>query len=227
MGNKIRFYFFGLLLSQILIMGCVSIQYTKESKPAPASKVYRCGEYHTVKAGETLWRISRMYNIDLGELVNINSISDATSIEIGQQIFIPEAYAVSGGNTRESLEDFIWPLKGSVVNKFHEIRENMVNKGINIRPISDRQVVASRSGQVVFYDDDFNGFGKTVILEHPGGFMTVYACLQEVFVKVGERIAQGSAIASIGPAAGKKNNFLHFEIRKGHRAQNPIFYLPT
>jgi lipoprotein NlpD len=103
----------------------------------------------------------------------------------------------------------------------------MVNKGINIRPGSDRQVVASRSGQVVFYHDNFKGFGKTVILEHPGDFMTVYAGLRQVFVKIGESITQGSVIARVHSTAGGKNNYLHFEIRKGHQAQNPIFYLPS
>ena len=205
----------------------MSIQYAKESLPPPVTGVYRFGIYHTVKAGETLWRISRMYNIDLGELVKINNISDAASIEIGQQIFIPEAYKTSAGDTQGPLEDFIWPLKGRVVSKFQEVRENMVNKGIDIQPKLDRQVLASRSGQVVFYHDNFKGFGKTIILEHPDGFMTVYAGLQEVFIKVGERVSRGAVIAKVGSAAGEKDIYLHFEIRKGHLPQNPIFYLPS
>jgi len=168
-----------------------------------------------------------MYSIDLEELVRINNIFNAASIEIGQQIFIPEAYKSPTGDTKASFEDFIWPLKGKVISKFQDVHSNMVNKGINIRPNLDRDVVASRSGRVVFYHNDFKGFGKTIILEHPDDFLTVYSGLQEGFVKVGERVGRGSVIARVGSAGGEKNIYLHFEIRKGHLPQNPIFYLSS
>jgi lipoprotein NlpD len=167
-----------------------------------------------------------MYNIDLGELVKINNISDAASIEIGQQIFIPEANKISAGSTKMSLEDFIWPLKGKVISKFQEVHSNMVNKGINIQPNLDRDVVASRSGRVVFYHNNFKGFGKTIIVEHADDFMTVYAGLQDVFIKVGDRITRGAVIAKVGSPPGK-NIYLHFEVRKGYIPQNPIFFLPS
>ena len=168
-----------------------------------------------------------MYSIDLGELVKINNISDAASIEIGQQIFIPEAYKIASGNSKMSIEDFIWPLKGRVISKFHEVHSNMVNKGINIRLDLGRDVVASRSGRVVFYDNNFLGFGKTIILEHPDDFMTVYAGFQDAFIKVGDRIDRGAVIARMSSPEKEKNFYLHFEIRKGHLPQNPIFYLAS
>lgn len=180
-----------------------------------------------MKTGETLWRISRRYNIDLEELLKANNISDVTNIEIGQQIFIPETYRDSSALGAQPTEDFIWPVKGKVITKFHEIDQNMINKGINIQPGLDRQVLASRSGQVVFYDHDFKGFGETIILAHADGFMTVYSGLQEVFVKVGDRVSRGTAIARLAPIQGEAITYLHFEIRKGHLPQNPVFYLPS
>ncbi len=168
-----------------------------------------------------------MYSMDLAELVKINNISDAASIEIGQQIFIPEAYKIAAGNTKVSFEDFIWPLKGKVISKFQEVYQNMLNKGINIQPGLGRDVVASRSGIVVFYDNNFKGFGKTIILEHPDDFMTVYAGFQDVFIKVGDRISRGAVIARMSSPEKEKNFYLHFEIRKGHLPQNPIFYLAS
>lgn len=208
-------------------MGCVSLHYARDIQPAPSLGVRQRGIYHSVRTGETLWRISRIYNMDLGELIKVNNISDVTNIEIGQQIFIPETYKISTGQRDRSLEDFIWPLKGKVVVRFREIYQNMVNKGINIQPSLDRKVVASRSGQVVFCHNDFKGFGKTLILEHADGFMTVYAGLQEVFIKVGDRVSRGAVIAKLGSTPGEKGTYLHFEIRKGHRPQNPVFYLPS
>ncbi len=49
------------------------------------------GVYHRVKPGETLWRISKAYNIDLQELAEINNITDASRITAGNVVFIPDA----------------------------------------------------------------------------------------------------------------------------------------
>ncbi|HQF74886.1 MAG TPA: peptidoglycan DD-metalloendopeptidase family protein [Syntrophales bacterium] len=49
------------------------------------------GVYHRVKPGETLWRISRAYNIDLQELAEINNITDSSRISAGSVVFVPDA----------------------------------------------------------------------------------------------------------------------------------------
>ncbi len=49
------------------------------------------GVYHRVKPGETLWRISKAYNVDLQELAEINNITDASRITAGNVVFIPDA----------------------------------------------------------------------------------------------------------------------------------------
>jgi N-acetyl-anhydromuramyl-L-alanine amidase AmpD len=49
------------------------------------------GIYHTVGAGETLWRICKTYGADLETVKRVNRIQDVTNIEIGQRIYIPKA----------------------------------------------------------------------------------------------------------------------------------------
>jgi len=159
-----------------------------------------------------------MYNADLEEIVRINHISDATNIEVGQSIFIPSRQKPQAPSIKYSLsDDFIWPLKGKVVVAFGQTSNNMINKGVNIQSYAGN-VVAARSGKVVFFDDHFSGFGKTVIIDHGDGFSTVYAMNSQVFIKAGDYIEKGALIA--------KASTLHFEIRKGHIPQNPLFYLP-
>src|SRR5512137_2202355 len=48
------------------------------------------GVYHRVQPGETLWRISKAYNVDLQELAEINDITDASRISAGSVVFIPD-----------------------------------------------------------------------------------------------------------------------------------------
>ncbi|MBM3252459.1 MAG: M23 family metallopeptidase [Candidatus Omnitrophica bacterium] len=102
----------------------------------------------------------------------------------------------------------------------------MINKGLNIQSYGNADIIASRSGKVVFYDNNFNDFGKTIIIEHSDGFSTVYARNSRVFIKVGDYVRKGTLIAKAGSTARDKNVYLHFEIRKGHLPQNPYFYLP-
>ena len=57
----------------------------------PVSPGMRAGVYHTVEPGQTLWRISQAYKVDIKKIMEANKIADASKIEKGQQIFIPGA----------------------------------------------------------------------------------------------------------------------------------------
>jgi len=206
----------------INFMGCVSVPLTQPPIPSAAA-----GIYHRVEKGQTLWRISRVYNVDLEELARINHISDAANIEAGELVFIPHTQKRTTVFNKSYCEDFIWPLKGKVIAKFGENFHSMINRGINIQPYRDLDVVASRSGRVVFYSDNFKGFGKTIIIDHADGFLTVYARNREVFIKVGDTVQKGTVIAKVGSYGQDKNVYLHFQIRKGHISQNPYFYLSS
>jgi murein DD-endopeptidase MepM/ murein hydrolase activator NlpD len=184
------------------------------------------GIYHQVEKGQTLWRLSKIYNLDLDELVSINHISDATNIEVGQLIFIPQRQKPQLPLIQSRLEDFIWPIKGRVITTFGQVFNDMINKGINIQTYADTDVVASRSGKVVFYSPNFKGFGKTIIVDHGDGFLTVYARNSEALVKIGDQVQKGTLIAKVGSRGRDKSTYLHFEIRKSYIPQNPYFYLP-
>ena len=215
------FCLWSLVCSLLFLSGCATSPYVGQA-PVPGIP----GIYHLVEKGQTLWRISKMYNVDLDELVQINRISDITKVEVNQLIFIPHRQKKISVPSRDYSDDFIWPNRGRVISTFGQTINNIINKGINIQPYNNLSVVASRSGKVVFYADNFGAFGKTIIIEHSDGFSTVYARNSQVLVKAGDSVQKGTAIAKIGQAGRDKNTYLYFEIRKGYLPQNPIFYLP-
>ena len=202
-------------------MGCATVP-----PVAPPLSAKISGTYHRVEKSQTIWRISKIYNVGLDELVKINHISEASSIEVGQMIFIPQQKKSMPSTNQYSSEDFIWPIKGRIIAAFGQTYNNMINKGMNIEPYRPQDVVAARSGKVIFYSPDFKGFGKTIIIDHGDGFSTVYAGNSEVLIKTGDIIQKGASIAKIGPMSRGGNPYLHFEIRKEHISQNPYFYLP-
>jgi murein DD-endopeptidase MepM/ murein hydrolase activator NlpD len=199
---------------------------TAPLEPLPKTSAKTPGTYHRVEKGQTLWRISKIYNVDIDELVKANHIADSLSIEIGQAIFIPRKPGEKLERVPISAEEFGWPLKGKVITLYGQVTGNIKNDGIDLHAEQGAKVIASRSGKVIFYGPLTGGFGKTIIIDHGDGYSTVYARNSEVFVKPGDDIIKGTVIAKVGSAGRDKNTYLHFEIRKGHLPQNPGFYLP-
>jgi len=221
--TKYTLSFYLLAITAMMnLAGCASSPYAG----APTTMARTPGIYHLVLKGDTLWRISRTYNVDLDQLVRINHIPDATKIEVGQKIFIPHRKKQISLTRRVKGDDFGWPVNGRIVSSFNQNYENMINKGINIRPAGGSDVVASRSGRVVFLDHGFKRYGKTIIIDHADGYLTIYAGNSQIYVKIRDYVQKGQSIAKIDPLGKLSNAYLHFEIRKGDTPKNPLFYLP-
>jgi lipoprotein NlpD len=196
--------------------------------PAPA--VHAGGEIkHTVRPGETLWAISKLYGVDLAALVEANSLKDSRSIGSGQVLTIPgrlQRRTVKKVNySARRSATFIWPVRGNIASSFGSKVDKFVNKGIDIRAGEGSSVTASRGGKVVYCDSHLKGFGQTVIIDHMDGFQTVYSYNEGIAVKVGDIVEQRDVIAKVGSSGRAREPMLHFEIRKNGEPQNPEFYL--
>lgn len=215
------------ILTALFIAGCASAPPTIAPITPPQPIPTAGFVYHKVEKGQTLWRISKIYDVDLAELAKINRLSDTTSIEIDQLILIPKKKREEDRPICKfpTSEDFIWPLHGRVITSFGQTYNNMINKGLNITSSTTSNVIASRSGTVVFCSSNFSGFGKTIVIDHGDGFSTVYARNSELLTKTGDIVTQGMVIAKVGYAGRDRSPYLHFEIRKGYTPQNPNFYL--
>jgi len=76
--------------------GCASVPRMPSQPPVPAAPA---AAYHTVEKGQTLWRISRLYGVDMRRLMSANGISDPARISLGQRLIIPGMPAVPGSIT--------------------------------------------------------------------------------------------------------------------------------
>ena len=91
---------------------------------------------------------------------------------------------------------------------------------------SGSEVTAAAAGKVIYSGDGVNGYGYLIILQHEDDLFTVYGFNQKNLVRQGDYVSKGERIALSGipPSGGKAR--LHFEVRKGKQAVNPILYLP-
>ena len=208
--------------------------YPKQRIILPKKKV------HIVKKGDTLYSISRLYKTDLFELSRRNNIKNPNSIKKGQKILVPhilklKSKKLNNKKTQTKIEKklskkidftgFKWPVSGKVISKYGSTKPGFFNDGINISTEFGRNVEASKGGKVVYIGNEIPGYGNLVLLKHSANWITAYAHLDKVFLKKGASVKQGEIIGVVGKTGNVREPQLHFEIRKGKDAVDPLKFL--
>ena len=117
---------------------------------------------------------------------------------------------------------FIWPAEGKVISKFGAKDGKVKNDGINIQVAEGTAVKAAQAGEVIYAGNELKGFGNLVLIKHPNGLKTAYAHNKQILVKKGDKVKQGQTIAKSGKSGDVKTPQLHFEIREGTKAIDPM-----
>ena len=120
---------------------------------------------------------------------------------------------------------FMWPVKGRVISTFGTKSKGLRNDGINIAAPLGTPVLAAENGVVVYAGNELRGFGKLILIKHSGGWVSAYAHNSSFSVKRGDTVNKGQRIARVGSSGGVSMPQLHFELRKGRRAQDPRKHL--
>jgi murein DD-endopeptidase MepM/ murein hydrolase activator NlpD len=210
---------------------------------------------HRVKSGETLARIAAHHHVTVASLVSVNQLNGPEArLRAGQRLAIPRSGAPVARVRRNvavrtvavasaqrasspprtlvlSLPDFsgllplfVWPVDGQISSKFGR-RKRGWHQGIDITADHGTPVTASAGGVVL--GSSFEGrYGRVVKIEHPNGFVTVYAHNSENLVEIGERVMVGQPIAAVGRTGRATASHVHFEIRQAGLAYNPLYMLP-
>lgn len=115
-----------------------------------------------------------------------------------------------------------WPVSGQLVAGFGDAREvgNLRWRGAFIAAPASREVHAVARGRVVFADW-LRGFGLLVIIDHGDNYMTLYGHNQALFKQVGEWVAPGDVVASVGDTGGMARTGVYFELRHKGEPINP------
>lgn len=226
-------------------------------------------KFHTVCKGDTLYNISKRYNVDVTTLSKLNNLQAPYTLSIGQRLAIPgsvggssDSYTPEPVKTTQKSSSFsfwkptpkkttsssstvkktttakpaspskyrknkfAWPLKGTIVSKYGTIGKGRNNDGINIKATLGAAVKAADSGRVAYAGNELKGFGNLILIKHDDGWITAYAHNDRLFVKKGQRVRKGEKIAAAGSTGSVNSPQLHFEIRSGKKALNPLNYLP-
>ena len=120
-----------------------------------------------------------------------------------------------------------WPVSdGKVLAKFGQPRAggSLRWQGMLIGAARGARVRAPFAGRVV-YGDWLPGMGLMLVLDHGGGYMSLYGHNEELFRKVGDSVAAGDVIGSVGESGGHSQPALYFEVRRGRTPVDPQIWL--
>lgn len=136
---------------------------------------------------------------------------------------------ISGGDYTGGL--FAWPVPGyKTITSPYGTRLHPVLKtyrfhtGIDIGAPTGAYVIAANDGTVV--ESRWMGsYGNAVIIDHGGGYSTLYGHGSALIAKAGDKVKRGDIIMKIGSTGMSTGPHLHFEVRINGKTQNPIDYL--
>jgi len=212
------------------------------SSPAPPPPA---GEsvVHVLRPGETIYRLSRYYDVSVEAIVRANHIRDVADVPVGARIVIPGARHPAPADSlalasvaprgesaarelalREAALIFEWPLHGRFSSGFGR-RGFHRHEGIDIAAPKGTPVRAAEAGRVI--ESGWLGdYGRIIVVKHAGYYSTVYAHNRKNKVSKGDFVERGQVIAEVGATGNASGPHLHFEVRRDSKPEDPLAFLP-
>ena len=184
---------------------------------------------YTVREGDSLNKISQSMGVPVEAILDANDLySDV--IRAGTNLFIPGA-RMNRDDLRLALgELFVYPVRGARLSSpfgwrndpFTGVRRH--HAAIDLSSPRGTPIIAAMDGRVSARGYD-RTYGNFIILNHSGGFQTMYAHMHTIDIANGDQVRQGTQIGTVGNTGYSTGPHLHFAVFRNGRAVNPIDFL--
>lgn len=219
------------------------------------AEVPRSG-YHTVREGDTLYRVAWQYGLDWRQLAERNRIREPYTIRPGQRIHLrgsapaesaTPSTTASAGNSGQSAAPARRPAAETTPSRRAAAQSGApgwrwplqgevvrgfaaggadMNKGLDIRAVSGTPLRVAAAGEVVYAGTGLRGYGQLVIVKHDDTWLSAYAHNSETLVSEGARVAENTQLAVLS-GNSVRNRTVHFEIRRHGEPIDPTGVLPA
>lgn len=154
---------------------------------------------------------------------------EAGSAPVGPPVEIQYAPVASGEPPARKPQALTlhWPLPATGVTSLFGRRVDPVDgevrfhRGLDLEAEYGAVVKAAARGQVVAAGWN-GGYGRQIVIEHPGGFQTVYAHLAQILVPLGSYVQDEQPIGLVGTSGRSTGAHLHFEVTQWNRHLDPL-----
>lgn len=224
------------------LFGCNKISDTDILKVGTTLRVpNQDGIFVKIRPNQTVEKLAKEYGIYQEAIVSANEMGANVTLTQGKEIFLPGAKvmafvetgkgktAVASTAAKEKVSakrGLGWPVVGKISSPFGWRKDPIrggrdFHTGLDIRAPKGRPIVAASTGRVV-YSGWMGGYGKTIVISHPGNMTTLYAHCSKLLVKTGTNISRGERIALVGSTGRSTGNHVHFEVRRSGTPVNPL-----
>lgn len=202
------------------------------------------GIIHKVASGESLQKIADKYDVSKDKIVLSNGLESDSRLTIGQTIIVPDGKkiaSVTATATKNNssylptiVKDLVkpsaakpqgnkmqWPTVGYRITQYYSWRHT----GLDIGNKVGTPLYAADSGVVEKSGWNSGGYGYMVLINHGGGVKTRYAHASKLYVKVGDKVSKGEAIAAMGSTGRSTGPHIHFEVIINGKLLNPLNYI--
>lgn len=219
-------YVNGLTDSSVLTVGKVIVI-------PPAS-----GLIHKVESGDTLASIAKKYEVAQQAIADFNYLLD-TKLAIGTELVIPGAKVPqpvyippiptfidqpSFTSIPNLADGFMWPTSVRIITQYFSWYHNGIDIAVpwgwGMPPLW-----ASSSGTVTRAGWDPWGLGLHVVIDHGDGYQSTYGHMSRLDVKYGQRVGKGDQIGLMGNTGRSTGPHVHFIIKYGGVARDPLKYV--
>lgn len=169
-----------------------------------------------------------------GLLIFLGSCATVPRYDSGRRGFFDEFESASRSPTvnqddlerlRPVVAEWVWPLTHVVITSQFGYRSGDFHEGIDLRAKPGTPIYAVESGRVLYAASRIRGYGQMVVIKHRDSLSTVYAHNSRSFVKRGQWVSKGQKIALSGSSGRARGPHLHFELRLGYQAIDPLSLL--
>jgi murein DD-endopeptidase MepM/ murein hydrolase activator NlpD len=116
---------------------------------------------------------------------------------------------------KKKAKDWVHPMPGARTTSCYGARWGSSHKGVDLAAAQGTPIRAVGAGRVIGAGWLYTGYGKSVVIDHGGGFLTHYAHASKVKVSAGQKVKPGQKIALEGSTGNSTGPHLHLEVHKG------------
>lgn len=148
----------------------------------------------------------------------------------GPKLIMRKARFANPAGISTAAMGVVLPVDGTITSAFSQSRWEPIlhlfrpHEGVDIAAPLGTNIRAPADGRVKFAGHKL-GYGLVVELDHGGGVTTLYAHCQTLLVHVGDYVAAGGAIATVGSTGLSTAPHVHFEVMVNGRHMDPLKYL--
>ena len=129
----------------------------------------------------------------------------------------------SKNKNQDSTLKFIRPVDGKILRKYNPTSVSNKNEGLDFAAEEGAPIKSAAAGVVALISEPVGGLGKIILIKHKDTIISIYGRVKDIRVAKGDRVKPGQVIGSVEKSSkdDKKQNYLHFELRKGTESLDP------